>query len=416
MHLFTGVSLFTAVILTAGCSKGLHTGETPSKTGEAPVQEIKVSSAVVTNVNGFAFRLMNKIQETEPEQDNIFVSPLSLHMDLGMLLNGAEGNTYDEMAKLLDVNNLSLEDINKVYGTLLDKLPNVDPKVKLGLYNSVWYKKLIPFEPDYIKGLKDDFQAEVSGLDFKSTDTSYINKWVRDKTNNKIQKVLDKIDGQDVMYLLNALYFKGSWSTQFEKSKTIDADFHLENGQTSRVKMMNNTDDFFHYDGADYAAVRLPYGNGQFCMTIILPKEGKNIGELMTTFSETDWNQLQSGMIKGKVQIGLPRFTVPKYDIKLNDILKDMGMKSAFSDATANFKKMSKISGLFLSFIKQDSYLRVDEEGTEAAAVTTGGMVVTSMPIIPRIICDHPFGLVISEQTSNTILFMGRIMAPGTGE
>ena len=399
------------VIGFAGCSKGLHSGESDKANHEAPVKEISISPMVQASVNDFSFNFLQHLEASAPKDENFFVSPLSLHMDLGMVLGGASGTTYDEMLKVLDLDGKSLDQVNKAYKTLLAGLPNADPKVQLGLYNSIWYKKVFPFKQDYLKSMQDNFEATVKALDFKPDDASYINDWADEKTNGKIKKVLDAIQPDDVMFLVNALYFKGDWSAKFDKSKTRAADFHLEDGSTKQVQMMHQSSSFKHYSAADYTAIQLPYGNGQFSMTVILPKQGQTLNKVLSGLGSTDWANIQDNMVAGKINLGLPRFTIPAYEIKLNSVLEAMGMKAAFSSKTADFSNMSSQS-IYVSFVKQDTYLKVDEQGTEAAAVTTTGMVTTSVQIPQEVLCDHPFGIIISEKTSNTILFMGKIMNP----
>ena len=411
MNHFFAYSLFLGALAFTGCSKGLHSGGSEK---QAPVKQISISSMVATHVNDFSFNLLHHIQADQSKENNFFISPLSLHMDLGMVLNGASGTTYDEMLQMMDLTGQSLDEVNQAYKTLLTELPDADPKVQLGLYNSVWYRKTFPFYTEYTKGLEKNFDATVTPLDFKPTDVSFINDWASRKTNGKITKVLDRIQDEDVMFLLNALYFKGDWTSKFDKAKTAPADFHLEDGSSKQVQMMHQQEAFEIYTAEDFMAVRLPYGNGQFAMTVILPSAGKKLDEVLSGIDGTQWETLKDNMAKREVNVGLPRFTIPAYSIKLNDVLQSMGMKSAFNSNSADLSKMADISEkrLFVSFVKQDTYLKVDEEGTEAAAVTTTGIGVTSAPIVSQFICDHPFGIIISEKTSNTILFMGKIMNP----
>ncbi|GAB3348033.1 serpin family protein [Arachidicoccus ginsenosidivorans] len=413
MKHFMGFSMLLGlgVLGFAGCSKGMHSGASDNSNQQAPVKEISISPMVQASVNDFSFNFLQHLEASAPKNENFFVSPLSLHMDLGMVLSGAAGNTYDELLKVLDLDGKSLDQVNKAYKTLLDQLPGADPKVKLGLYNSIWYKKAFPFKQDYLKSMQDNFEATVKALDFKPDDASYINDWASDKTNGKIKKVLDVIQPDDVMFLVNALYFKGDWSSKFDKDNTRAADFHLEDGSTKQVQMMHQSASFKHYSAADYTAIQLPYGNGQFSMTVILPKQGQTLNKVLAGLGSNDWANIQDNMVAGKINLGLPRFTIPTYEIKLNAVLEAMGMKAAFSSKTADFSKMSA-QGVYVSFVKQDTYLKVDEQGTEAAAVTTTGMVTTSVQIPQEMLCDHPFGIIISEKTSNTILFMGKIMDP----
>lgn len=405
-------------LLLWGCAKQLHPSDSAGQ--NSPIMQINIPSTVSQNMSGFSFSFFKNLQSVQLDSVNIFVSPLSLHMDLGMLLNGSSGNTYSQIANALQSQNLSLGAIDTTYKTLLQDLPIADKQVQLGLFNSLWYRNSFSVEPNYIDQLKDYFEAKVDGLPFVSSDADVINQWASDKTNGKITDVVDKkeITLMSVMFLLNALYFKGNWSVQFDKNNTKDYTFYLGSGATKQVKMMMNTDTF-HYRFMDhYEAIRLPYGNGQFSMTVILPNEGYKIGDILSSMDENQWGNLQNSMNVGKVQVGLPRFKISAYKVNLIPAMQKMGITDLFSQNSADLTKINsraRALGLYVDLLKQFTYLNVDEQGTEAAAVTVGGAVATSMPLPPpSIICDHPFGIIISEHTSNTILFMGRIMNPAS--
>lgn len=376
------------------------------------VNPVEIPASVSNGTTSFAFNLIHALQETQPAEENFFVSPLSLHMALGMLLNGAEKETADEIQKALKMDAVALADLNAAYKTLINDLPVADSKVSLGLANSVWYRNDFSVENDFQSVLKNSFESEVTGLPFDDAAKDRINKWASDKTNGKIQKVLDKIQPQHVMFLLNALYFKGDWQTRFDAKKTQDTPFRLENGQSKNVKMMFAESDFKVGSGSNYDAVRLPYANGQFNMTLLIPRGQNTVDEVLEGITGDEWSQLNMGkMTERGITIGLPKFTL-EYSAQLKETLKGMGIKRAFGES-AQLGKINKTAELYVDFVKQDAYLGIDEQGTEAAAVTTIGVGITSAgPEPPRFICDRPFGLVISENTSNTILFMGRIKNP----
>ncbi len=371
---------------------------------------VEVSSQIADRTTDFAFSFFNKIQATQPAQENVFVSPLSVHMALGMLLNGAEGETATQIKEALKAEGISQADLNEAYQALLNGLPEADPKVELGLANSVWYRNTFQVQDNFLNVLRQSFDARVEGLDFTSpTAKDKINTWASEQTNGKIKKVIDQIQEQDVLFLLNALYFKGDWKYQFDPEKTSDAPFYLANGQTKTVKMMRIKEKFKSAIKDNYAAVQLPYANGQYNLTLLIPAQETGVNELIQGFTAQNWNDLQSTMKEAQVTVGLPRFTLD-YEIKLNDVLKAMGMTRAFTD-DAQLDKINPNEPLYVSLVKQNTYLGIDEKGTEAAAVTTVGVGVTSVGPDPYI-CDHPFVLLISEKTSNTVLFMGRIMNP----
>ncbi len=371
---------------------------------------VEVSPQIAARTTDFAFNFFSKVQANQPTSENVFVSPLSVHMALGMLLNGAEGETAEQINQALKTEGVSQADLNQAYQSLLNGLPKADPKVQLGLANSVWYRNTFQVQTSFLDVLRQSFDAKVEGLDFTSpASKDKINTWASDQTNGKIKKVIDQIQPQDVLFLLNALYFKGDWKYQFDAEKTSDAPFYLANGQTKTVKMMRIKEKFKAAIKDNYAAVQLPYASGQYNLTLLIPKQEVGVNEVIQGLTAAKWNELQTSLSESEVSVGLPRFTLD-YEIKLNDILKAMGMTRAFTD-NAQLGKINPNEPLYVSFVKQNTYLGIDEKGTEAAAVTTVGVGVTSAGPDPYI-CDHPFVLVISEKTSNTVLFMGRIMNP----
>ena len=331
-------------------------------------------------------------------------------MALGMLLNGAEGETAQQISKALKTEGVDQTDLNQAYQALLEGLPKADPNVQLGLANSVWYRNSFSVEDNFLNVLKKSFAAEVAGLDFTNPNAKdKINTWASEQTNGKIKKVIDEIKQSDVLFLMNALYFKGDWKYQFDPQKTGDAPFHLANDAEKTVKMMRVKEKFKVAQQNDYTAVQLPYANGQYNLTLLIPSEQSSVDQVINGLSATAWNNLQATWQEREVNVGLPRFTLD-YEIKLNTALKAMGMSQAFTDA-AQLGKINPTAPLFVSFVKQNTYLGIDEKGTEAAAVTSIGVGVTSVGLDPYV-CDRPFVLLINEKTSNTILFMGRIMNP----
>ena len=382
-------------------------------TNDGPAPEgkpVEVSPQIAARTTDFAFDFFKKVQATQPATENVFVSPLSLHMALGMLLNGAEAETAQQISKTLKTEGVSQADLNQAYQALLEGLPKADPNVQLGLANSLWYRDDFKVENDFLNVMKKSFEAEVAGLDFDDPAApGKINAWASEKTNGKIKKVIDAIKPNDRLFLLNALYFKGDWKVQFDPKNTYDAPFQLANEGEKMVKMMHVKEKFKVAQRADYAAVQLPYASGKFNLTLLIPSEQSSVDKVINGLSATAWDELQEAMREQQVNLGVPRFTLD-YAIKLNDILKAMGMSRAFTD-DAQLGKINPTADLLVSFVKQNTYLGIDEKGTEAAAVTSIGVGTTSVGPEPYI-CDRPFVLLISENTSKTILFMGRIMNP----
>ena len=404
--LFSTVTAMTVgVLLTAVSCKNSTVTPTP----DVPVGELRVSTPFANQTTQFAFDLAKQVNTAEGQTRNVFISPLSLHIALGMILNGANGQTAQEIQKTLKLDAQTLAEANTTYQNLMENLPTVDPGVTVTLANSVWNRNTFPVENPFQDILKTTFKADVSAENFDDPATvRKINAWASQKTNGKIPKVIDQIQENDVMFLLNALYFKGDWKTQFDPSKTMDSPFTLASGGTTSVKMMRLENVFRQAFRSTYTAIELPYGSDKYAMTVLLPSQNTTADALINSLSSTDWAQLQKDMTAGEIDFGLPKFTL-NYEIELNNALSALGMPTAFTDR-ADFTKINAKSGLTLSFVKQNTFVAVDEKGTEAAAVTTGGVSTTSARV--PTLCDRPFVFVIHEKTSGTVLFVGKIADP----
>ena len=367
---------------------------------------VEVDATFAERANQFAFDFLNQL-ENEEKGDNFFVSPLSLHMALGMLLNGADNGSKDELIATLKLSGLEMELINNSYAELIDKLPEVDSKVVNKLANSVWQKKGFVVEDDFKNRLKNYFKAELYEEDFNQNTVDKINQWASDNTNAKIKKVLEEISADQVMFLINALYFKGDWSSQFEKDRTFDAPFKGRE-KTAMVEMMSKRDTFALAEMTGYKVLDLPYGSGNYAMRVLLPENSDAAG-LLSNLDPVAWAAMNSKLSVQTVEVQLPKFKM-EYEKKLNGVLSDMGMPSLFS-SQADLSKISPPAGnLVVGFVKQNSFVAVDEVGTEAAAVTTIGIETTSLPYYPTFFVDRPFLFFIYEKSSNTIQFAGKIL------
>jgi serine protease inhibitor len=367
-------------------------------------QSINVSADFSGKTSSFAFNFW-KAYEKE-EGGSYFLSPLSLNIALGMLLNGAEGETKSEIQNMLGFSDADLVTINASYAEIIAKLPHVDSKVTNLVANSVWHASAFPVEPAYLGDLKNSFSAQVFSKDFGSAATvNEINKWASDNTNAKIKTILEKIEPHQVLFLLNALYFKGDWTTPFDKEATYKGTFTGES-KTSEQDFMYNLGEYAYADNADFQMVELPYGNEKYAFVALLPKSG-TVSSLIGGLSQEKWNAAASEMKKQKIEVWLPKFEI-ETSKSLSKVLNILGMKKAFTDA-AELGKISKAKDLLVDFVKQDTYLSVDEKGSEAAAVTSIGVGVTSVPIYPQFRGDKPFAFAIVEKTSNTFQFIGKI-------
>jgi serpin B len=367
-----------------------------------------IPSTFSDQTSEFAFDFLKKHNAEEKADKNYFVSPLSLHVALGMLLNGADGKTKEEIQKGLRVSS-DLATTNGIYKDLIDNLPNSDPKVTNTIANSVWYRNSFTVEKSFLDVLKASFNATVSAEDFNNVATvGKINTWASDNTNGKIQKVLEQIEPSQVMFLINALYFKGDWKIPFKVENTREENFVGTTG-TKPVKMMAMLENVKYAKRTSYQALELAYGDGNYIMTILLPDENTPVSNVINQMSVTEWKSLNTALAEQRVIFGLPKFTL-EYETNLNKVISNMGIHTMFND----FADLSKISApagkLKVGFVKQNTFLTVDEKGTEAAAVTTIEIKLTSAPILPEFICNRPFAFFISEKQSNTILFVGKIV------
>ncbi len=360
----------------------------------------------------FGLNLLKKLDESN-KNENIFISPLSVSMDLGMTMNGAEGSTLDEMRSTLGYAGLSQDEINKTFKDLIKLLTNADPKVAMQIANSIWYKNNFYVEQNFINVNKNYFDALVRSIDFSDpSSVDAINNWVNENTNGKINKIISEIPKDAVMYLINAIYFKGAWKYEFDKSNTTDRNFYLADGSTVLRKFMSQEGNYNCLSNNLIQAVDLPYGDSSFSMMVILPKPGQSINTITGQLNRQKLVSWINDLSKQECTVILPKFKI-ECEYELNDPLIDLGMKSAFNPGDADFTKINKNGGLFISKVKHKTYVDVNEEGTEAAAATSVEISKTSVEPSPLIInVNRPFLFVIKENSSNTILFAGKIMNP----
>lgn len=380
--------------------------------GENPYIPLVLSTkqmGYVTSGNAFAYDFIARVDKfaAGEAQDEWFISPLSLQIALGMLINGAEGETAGEICKMLGYGADEVDEVNKWCRMMLSGLPTLDKKTELGLADAIFYNKLVTLKSSYLDTVKSVYDAEIRALDFGDVDASLktINGWCSEKTRGMVPEVLDNVDPRDIAYLINALYFKSEWQEQFPKEATAEEPFVREDGKEVAVKMMKLAEKKSSYGETDvFQAVNLPYGNGAYTMTVILPKKGHTVSEVAALLA----GQPTLLTTSATVDLWLPRFDM-KYHIELNDILESMGMKLAFDSAYADFSAMCD-QPCWVDFVQQDTAITVDEEGTEAAAVTVIGMKRATSASSPNIVfhADHPFLYLITETSTKAVLFAGK--------
>lgn len=397
--------LLLPFVLLVSCKK-----DEPEPQAQQPINlELPPKAGgVINNSNEFGLDLFKSVSAVDDE--NLMLSPLSASTALTMLLNGCGGQSYEQIHQMLGYEGLTMGEVNQVYASLTEQLLSADPKVELALANAVWYRMSFDVKQPYLDTMSWVFDSRIEGLDFNSPSAlDVMNQWASDNTNGKILEVLDEISAEAVMFLMNALYFKGNWTWQFDPSKTSNGPFTLEDGSTVTVPIMQGELPVKTYYGNNYSALEMFYGRQNFSMIMIEPQN--TISEFLENFDVGAWQELTSSLdaapVPSKMDIFIPKFKF-EYEKQLNDQLQALGMTDVFIPSLANLSGISDAS-IYVSFVKQNTFVEVNEEGTEAAAVTTIGIEYTS---INNFTLDKPFVFFIRERTTNTILFIGKVMDP----
>ena len=358
--------------------------------------------------NRFAFTLFKELSESHGE--NIFFSPLSLNMAFGLLYNGASGATRAEMAEVLGFSDFSETEINTYYKKMSQALLTIDPLTDLGIAHSIWYRDLEGFsvKPPFIEVNKTFFDATIQSLDFCRPDApGIINNWCAEKTKGKITSIIeDKIADDVMMYLLNALYFKGEWVNAFDKRFTSQEDFTKTDHQKVKADIMSQVALFPYYANQYLQCVELAYGNEAFSMVMILPGNDMDIEQLIAHLDNAVWENAIENLQTRELLLTLPKFKV-ECTLTLNDPLKNVGILRIFSGGFANISNDS----LFISNYLQKTFIEVDEEGTEAAAVTVIE-AATGQSSYTLFFANRPFLYLIKEKSTGIILFIGRMDNP----
>ncbi|MDR0232375.1 MAG: serpin family protein [Dysgonamonadaceae bacterium] len=400
----------TAVsLLFSACDKNNNNGIAPLPDAK-PIELRSELLPKIEQDNAFAFDLFKQVYQTE-KTSNVFISPLSVSMALSMTLNGAKEQTFEEMKNALRISGFSMDEINEYCQTLKNALLKVDTSTEFSIANSIWYKQGFSVENNFLNVNKKYFGAEVTEADFSNPATlKRINQWCSDNTKGKIPTILDEIPADALMYLINAIYFKGIWKYQFDKKQTFDGTFYNESGVKHLIKMMNQIGNFEYFTDENARYLTLPYGNGAFSMRLLLPNENKTVEDVINHINPQSWQNISDYSAVIKVRLQLPRFKAECKYLLNEEALPKMGMVIPFSD-NADFTGISKEGGIKISRVIHKTYVSVDEEGTEAAAVTAVEIVEMAMPPQTTInyIVDKPFVFVIQENSTGIILFAGVI-------
>lgn len=371
-----------------------------------------VNPKLVTANTTFGFKLFSELLQQDRGK-NVFVSPSSVAIALSMAYNGASGETQQQMAKTLELQGMSLNELNQANANLKALLENPDSGVQLAIANSLWARQGVPFKPTFLQHNQKFYSAQVTDLDFAAPNaTATINNWVKEKTRGKISQIVDSLKPDDIMFLINAIYFKGSWTKAFDKSETVNQPFYLSKGRQKSHPMMAQTGSYKYYENDQFQAVSLPYGKQKVSMYIFLPKPSSNLSSFAKTLTAENWQQWMGRFRKQPGSVQMPRFKL-EYDVELKKALSALGMPIAFDANQATFDKLSTVSTK-IDQVKHKTFVEVNEEGTEAAAATSIGIVATSMPMNEpfQMVVDRPFFCAIRDNQTGTVLFMGAIVDP----
>ena len=399
------IALLVALSVMAGCA---GPGTEPAGALPPPVDEL--DAGLVEANTQFALNLLRELHRLDPDSD-LFFSPASVSVALAMTYNGADGATFDAIARTLGLDQMSLDRVNRGYADLLTILRNPDPELELDVANSIWARQGLAFHQEFLDTNLEYYGATTRELDFDDPQASVIiNNWVKEATRSRIEKIVpDDIRPDTIMFLINAIYFKGEWTDAFDPEDTQEDTFRRDDGSTATVPFMNQRGEYRYYEGEDIRGIAIPYGEQRLNMYVLLPDEGEDVEALIRRLEPSTWSMIMEGLGPREVDLSLPRFTI-EYEETLNDVLRAMGMEIAFDRTEADFSRMYPISpgqNVYIGEVKHKAFVDVSEEGTEAAAATSVEMRLESAMETTAFRADRPFLFAIGDDVTGTILFLG---------
>jgi serine protease inhibitor len=395
-----------SLIAVAACLM-LGTGAIP-KADTSPA-----TSALAKPYAQFGFDVLRQLTSQRPDA-NVFISPTSIAVALAMTSNGATGTTQTAILKTLHADTQPIDAFNAANRELAEEISKTTA-VQLSMANALWLQMGLPVNPSFQQVLQTAYSAQAETLDFRNpASAETINAWVAKHTNDRIQHLVDQVDPLTVAMLTNAIVFKGKWTLEFDPKSTQPHDFKPANGPAFQVPMMKNSDEYAYYaDGKGMQAIRLPYADHTFAMYVVLPQDANQLQSFLNQLTPDSFTALVSSLHPQRGTIELPRFTIT-YDATLNAVLAKLGMGIAFGN-NANFDGICQTPRIQISEVRHASFLKVDEEGTEAAAATSVGMRAMAARIEPQpfhMVVDHPFFLAIRDERNGQLLFTGTIAKP----
>ena len=389
-----------------------------------PVQLTAEQTVFANDNNGFTLNFFQSLNG-KTKNRSIVCSPLSITYVLSMVNDGATGTTEQELEQTLGFHKGGIQAVNDYCKNLIDNLPRVDEKVQLNIANAIFVNDKYQLKKLFQQDMANYYDAKAETLDFSSPSTlDRINGWCDEKTRGMIPTILERVDPRTVSYLLNAIYFKAEWTSMFEKNETREEVFTTPDGET-RVPLMHQNVYMNYLRNDKYAAVSIPYGNGQWMMTVMLPEDGKTTDDVISSLAASGWSTdfLKNPLREARryaVDLKLPRFETA-FDTDdaggLIELLKGMGIRQVFDKYNAEVPNVCEKENLYVDMMKQKAKIKVNEEGSEAAVVTIAGFVATAVSTGPTqeppkatFHANRPFVYLIHEQSSGVILFVGKFM------
>ena len=367
---------------------------------------------LVKRNNQFALNLFSEVKGL----GSSVISPMSVTYLMAMLANGAEASTREEIMATIGAKDFDINEMNAFYAYLMQRAKTADKHTTLNIANYIALNKEFQLKKKYASTIADSYKGAVEALDFNNPEsTKRINGWCSEHTDNMIPSIIDQVEPSAVAYIMNAIYFNGTWADKFDKTNTKKEQFNGYTRDIKYVDMMHRNAKYYYTSNDVYSAVTLPYGSGTYSMTVILPNEGKFIPDVTKALNAKSIASLRSNMDECIVDLKLPRFTT-EMKLSLKDIIAKLGAPSMFDTTRADFSSFAS-GNVYVSEMLQKAKIEVSEEGTKAAAVTMGMVKLTSIrPDEPRRVdfhCDHPFIYMIQDNYTGAILFMGQFTGSG---
>ncbi len=358
---------------------------------------------ILASGGDFAFNLMKEMYKSD---EQLFLSPLSAQAALMMVANGASGETYEQIANVIGYDGYDLNELNSMYRKIVAGLRKVDTSTDFEMANSVWMAKGMSVNKTFKDLLAESYDAESGDVDFLSkSDIDRINKWCDDKTHGMVPSIISKPDKNLKLLILNALYFKGQWSHQFDKNMTTKDAFKSLSGKEVQLDFMRQTEEFSYHKDEELQLCVLPFGNGGFCLDILLPHENVDFTDFIASLDYRKFSDHLARLKTAEVIMSVPKLKF-EYECMMSDVLRKMGMDVPFSSG-ADFSNISN-NELRISEVKQKTAFEMDEEGAKAAAVTAVGIDNCAGPVASvSFTVDRPFVFAIRETSTNSILFLG---------